>query len=275
MSAPVSLRGLALVLALYFLGLTIVGAVAREDDYRTFGTILLDSITFPKIVPNAENHVLVMVANKGQVGKLSTDGVRDEFLAAAEALEPNVAKGSILFAQVIVNGAQNKRLAGRIGARENFVYPSFHLYKPGSSEPMHFLAPGEAESPALSINAVTRWVYKETGIFIGATGTVDEMDQLVIEFMSPPSAGASEAAVKAAREAVLAKARSAAAALTAPADKEAAPHYIKAMEKLATGQSSFPKEEVARLTAIVESDKVSESRKQEFRKRINIVRRFL
>jgi len=253
------------LLSLQLLVLTVKATVTREDDYRTYGTVLMDSLTFPKIVPNARNHVIVMCVNKGQVGKLTTDGVRDEFLAIGETLEPMVASNSILFAQVIVNGAQNKKLSSKVGARENFIYPSFHLFKAGSSESVPFLSAGEVASSAPSMNDISRWIYKETGIHIGAAGTVSELDRLVEEFL------AADASNKAS---IIAKTRAAADTLTKSADRESSLHYVKTMEKL-MNTPSYAKDEVVRLVAIVDSDKVSSDRKQEFSRRINIVKRFI
>ena len=259
--------GVPWVWAVIFFIATFVGsATVREDDYRTYGTLLLDSLTFPKIVPNGNNYVLVMVAHKGHVGKLSTDGVRDEYFATAEALEAGVSSASILFTQVIVNGAQNRKLATRIGAREDFTYPSFHLYRPGSSESVPFLADGEKESASQTMASVTRWLYKETGIFVGSIGTVDELDKLALEYQA--------AASPVLREQILGRARTAASSLEVPKNREMAQHYVKAMEKLLT-VPTYAKDEVARLQTIVLSDKVADERKKEFRARINIIRRFL
>lgn len=244
---------------------------SRADDYKTFGTLLIDGITFEKVIPNEHNYVLVMISHKGNIGKLSTDGVRDEFLATAESSDHMISQGSVLFTQVIVNGAQNKKLASRIGAKENFNYPSFHLYKPGSDISTPFYNPGDAENPSLSMIDVTRWLYRESGIYLGAHGTIDELDKLVAEFLSVPEMNVEE------RKAVFDKTRSACDKMDGAAtskQSEFALHYMKTMEKL-MANPEYAKQEAARLQAIIESDRVSEDRKKEFRARSNILKRFL
>ena len=273
MSSLVDFRAGLFLLCLWaglsFVGLAEAGKALRPDEFSSYGTVLLDSVTFDKVVPDDDNWVLMCVCNKGQIGKLSTDGVRDEFLAVAEGMEPLVGKSSILLAQVIVNGAQNRKLAGRIGVRDGFTYPSFHLYKPGSTEAIPFLTPTDKESPNLTMVEITRWVFKHTGIYLGATGTLDDLDILVNDFQAVGTD-------KAKQDVVLQQLKAAAVAYNnkSPEEKEYAAQYVRTMEKT-IASASFPQTEVERVISIVESDKVSEARKGEFRARINIVRRFL
>lgn len=241
---------------------------ARRDEYKTFGTVLLDSLTFPKIVPSERNWVLTMVSNKGGIGQQSTDGVRDAYLAAAESLAPFVSRDSILFTQVIVNGAQNRRLAGRIGCPEDFAYPKFFLFAPQSNASVPFSL---EDSQTTSFVHVQRWIHRETGIYLGAAGTVDALDQIVDRFRSGDAA---------AREAALAEMRVAVAKLvkappaSASASTDAVQQYLKTMEK-AAADPAFAATEIARLEAILQSDKVSSARKQEFFERANVIKRFV
>ena len=258
---------LVLFLALFLVGCVHAAVVKRKDDYKTYGTILLDSMTFPKIVPNDRNHVLTMVLNKGGVGQLSTDGVRDAYLATAEALAPHVSHDSILFTQVIVNGAQNRRLATRIGCPEDFAYPKFFLFKPQSNESVAFSI---EDSATTSIMDIQRWIYKETGKYLGEPGTIHELDQIVEKFRLATDASA--------REGVMAEMRTAVATKLASPDatvsSEAVQQYVKTMEKVLS-DPSFASQELARLEAIVASDKVSSSRKKEFAERANVIKRFM
>lgn len=265
-----SLTRALVVLLLAICGIKGAVPTTRRDEYRTFGTVLLDSLTFPKIVPSERNWVLTMVSNKGGIGQQSTDGVRDAFLAAAEKLAPFVSRDSILFTQVIVNGAQNRRLAGRIGCPEDFAYPKFFLFAPQSNTSTPFSL---EDSQTTSFDHVQRWIHREAGIHLGAAGTIDALDEIVDKFRAAGDA--------AAKEAVVAEMRAAVSALLAqpPTDPPspstgAVEQYIKTMEKAAV-DPAFASTELARLEAILQSDKVSSARKQDFYERANVIRRFI
>jgi len=55
-----------------FLALCLVAALAKikgKNQHETLGVLLLDAITFPKVVPHPKLNVLVMVTNKAQIGE--------------------------------------------------------------------------------------------------------------------------------------------------------------------------------------------------------------
>ena len=56
----------------------------ESKEYQTTGVLLMDSITFNKLVPNKNADMVLMVAAKGNVGKRTTDYMRDEFLQMAK-----------------------------------------------------------------------------------------------------------------------------------------------------------------------------------------------
>lgn len=75
---------LCIVLAI----LSIVDAQRNKIKYRnefeTESVVLLDSFTFPKIVPNPNHAVVVLVTNKREIGEYGTDSIRADFFDFAK-----------------------------------------------------------------------------------------------------------------------------------------------------------------------------------------------
>jgi hypothetical protein len=46
---------------------------------ESMGVVLLDSITFPKVVPSTKYAVVVIVCNKREIGEYATDSIRSDF----------------------------------------------------------------------------------------------------------------------------------------------------------------------------------------------------
>jgi len=252
-----------------------ISLLARGDDYSTKGTLWLDSLTFNKIVPNANNAVLVMVSQKGEIGRLATDAIRDEFLFLAENSQEMVAKDSVLFAQVVVNGAQNYKLSMRIGTPASWRYPQVFLFPAGESTGIPFTMPGnkpEDGTLGASISDISRFVFKHTGLYLGTgDGTIQELDEFAGTFLS--------AATNKEKEVVLSQAEAHVAEKTSskaysPKELEASSWYVKIMRKILEKDESYVGAEINRLQSILESDKVSEARKHEFKLRIHIHRVF-
>lgn len=88
---------------------------SSRNEYETLGVLLLDSITFPKIVPNSNVNVVVCIINKGDIGNYGTDSMRADYLDFASKGTLHGNASDTLFTQIIVNGAQNRKLAERIG----------------------------------------------------------------------------------------------------------------------------------------------------------------
>ena len=55
-------------------------AIKGKDPLEVPGVVLLDSITFPKLIPNSDFCTLVLFANKALIGEPGTDSIRDHFL---------------------------------------------------------------------------------------------------------------------------------------------------------------------------------------------------
>ena len=82
-----------------------------KNENEANGILLLDSVTFPKIVPNEKYSVFVGFFKKASIGKDDfSDQIRDEFLNFAVEGARKGDMDGIICAQVIVNGWSTQML---------------------------------------------------------------------------------------------------------------------------------------------------------------------
>jgi hypothetical protein len=87
-------------LLLALLAVVAVSALPLKDEFETKGVVLLDSITFPKVVPSKVATV-VLVANKAEIGDYATDSMRSDYFAFSYKAQTHGNSDDVLFTQVI------------------------------------------------------------------------------------------------------------------------------------------------------------------------------
>lgn len=205
-------------------------------------------------------NIVVLVTNKRSVGDYSTDSMRADYLDFASKGELHGNSTEVLFTQVIVNGAQNRKLADRIGVKpgDEFIYPELFLYKTNSNVAIHY--PSKA---SWNIAHFTRWLSKHTNFYYGIEGTIENFDLLAERFMF---------ADKNEHQKIIKEAEELASTLD-PHEKDNADIYIKTMNKIAEKGYDFIFTEIDRLAKLLKTD-ISKSKKSDFVKRINIAYQF-
>lgn len=241
---------------------------------NTFGTLLLDAIVFDKVIPNLVTNTIVMIATKGCIGKQECDKVRDKYIALAKK---SAKVHEVLFTQIIVNGAENMKLAQDKFGLSNpnrIKNPHFFIIKTGETTPIALQTPETVAD--LTIRDVTYFLKKETGVSFGLEGTNSRMDDLAGRFVSEMALEDDHVRIlREARDMVsVQKEKSTGSADVNSAALKNMEMYVKVMEKILEKGNSFPTDEIKRLNSIIESEKVSESRKAEFRIRVNILSSF-
>jgi hypothetical protein len=81
-----SWAALAIFVALLCVSISNICAekVKYKNEHETRGVVLLDAITFHKVVPSPSHAVLVLVCNKYEMGQYATDSIRADFFSFAE-----------------------------------------------------------------------------------------------------------------------------------------------------------------------------------------------
>ena len=62
---------------------TIVFSLKGKDPNEVYGIVMLDAITFPKIIPSDRHASIVIFEQKTNIGLPTSDAVRDHFLGIA------------------------------------------------------------------------------------------------------------------------------------------------------------------------------------------------
>lgn len=245
--------------ALYFITLFfIVDAKLKwKNENEANGILLLDSVSFPKIVPSEKYSVFVGFFQKATIGKDDfSDQIRDEFLNFAVEGGRKGDMDGIICAQVIVNGAQNKRLAEMYMIKE---FPILLLFRPNTSIPIPY---NEAET---NFALLSQFVETLTDYYVTAPGNIESLDKLAQKFSK--AVGSNE------REEIIKQAESLINDMDISLHDDAE-YYVKIMKKIMSVGGIYVDNETKRVLSIIDSNKVSATKKEELKRKVNILVHF-
>merc|ERR1712146_583746 len=182
---------------------------------------------------------------------------------------------NVLFTQMLLNGSENKLQADRVGSENQAVghdtKPEFFLYRKGEKNAI----PIKPDADDFSVADVMAYVSKMTGTNFAFRGTIKEFSAIAEKFMSASTESKE-------RNDLYTEAKRLAETFSNDKSKKRstkekaanAGWYVQAMEKILEKGNDWPQKEISRLNSIIVSDKVSDSRKDEFKRRLNIVQSF-
>jgi hypothetical protein len=242
-----------------------------DPEFDSTGVLLVDALLFDKLIPSVRVDIVLMILNKANIGKQATDYMREEFMAIAKKTKSD---SKVLFAQMMLNGSDNKAQAERVGIENQQVgqdvKPEFFLYKKGEKNAI----PIKPDSEDFSVADVMAYVSKTTGAHFTSRGTIKELSKLAEEFLAT-KAGSED------RKKVYQQAKEKAESYPTETTKKSAKEkvanagwYVQTMEKIMEKDEGWVDKELSRLRSIIVSAKVSNSRKDEFKRRLNIVQVF-
>lgn len=240
--------------------LNVIFALKGKSPDEAPGVVLLDAITFPKVVPNANAHVFVLFLDKGDIGQPTTDGSRDNFLEVSR--DKDVDDDGLLFAQVLVNGADNLKLKDRMGVTN---MPQLLFFPKGSSESITY--PVNAY-----INGVNtrRFVTKHTGVIYSTPGSIWDFDEKALGIVKASSKEEKVAILVSSKKTLEDKKEGGLSEDTLTVAEE----YIRVMEKIIERGNEYVQEELERLTTLLKGKKISDKKKANFTDRRNVLHHF-
>lgn len=225
------------------------------------GVVLLDAVTFPILVPSEKYSVVLLIANKAQIGDYGTDSIRQDYFAFAQFSQTEGEAEDILFAQILVNGAENLKLATTLGLEKDFKHPAMFVFPKGSKESARYPAKSPYHIPQL-----VRFLGEHTNYYYKYPGTIREFDNLAKEFVVAESS--------ATEEVVLQKAIAFKASLATTEDKDSAEYYIKTIQRVIEKGDSFIDIEINRLTNVLADPQTSKAVKNKLQNHSNVLKVF-
>lgn len=156
--------------------------------------LTLDAHSFPKLVPSPRYATVVLVFDKAHKGTYATESIRSDYYAFAKKAQTEGEAEEVLFTQVIVNGADNKKLATRIGFKTEYAFPQMFVIPQNQTEAI----PYPSNEP-YRLYELAQFVSKHSTLFLKQAGRTKFLLSFRADFYSAKNTADRQAIITAAR----------------------------------------------------------------------------
>jgi len=250
-------------LVLLFLLGVVRGRIKGKHPKEQTGVVLLDAVTFYKVVPQTQRSVLLLVHNEGSEGDYGSDSIRQDFYSFAEKSQLQGNSDMILYAQVLVSPQDpaNVQVAIKLGMSHDFKFPKIFFFPESGNEPIEYPSKNAVNHIALS-----RWITKQVdNYFLPTAGLIEAMGPLVTKFTKTKD--------KVIHASIIEEANALAPKVELK-DKENIQSYIKFMQRISERGFPWIKTEILRLEDLITGEKISKHNQILLQRKVNILHIF-
>ena len=256
---------LLLLLVVALLCVSTVHALKLKAPEEAKGVVLLDSITYHKLIPSPIHYYVVLVANKHSIGDYGTDSIRSDYIAFAHFAQSHGENADeVIFSQVIVNGAENAKIARDLGLKDNFEHPAMFIIPKGAKDVKD--AVQYPDDKPYHPHDLARFLAQYTSFYYHIPGTSKIFDRLSKDFMQTND--------EEKRAEIVTKAKEALEKVAKEEEKDDLKYYIKVMEKINEKGDEYLEQEIQRLVAILNGSKLSKASRNNMKSHVSVLKQF-
>lgn len=257
-----SLKNLCLALLCVVLPLQILALKLKSPD-EAKGVLLLDSVTFNKLVPSPTFYHMILVANKHSIGDYGTDSIRSDFIAFAQFAQSHGENADeVLFSQVIVNGAENAKIARDLGLDDNFKHPALFIIPKDSTNHIQY-----PDNKPYHPHDLARFLAQYSTFYYHIPGTSKAFDRLSKDFIQTTD--------NTERANIVIKTKEALEKVLKEEEKDDLKYYVKVMEKVIEKGEDYLDQELDRLNNILKGSKLAKGSRNNIKSHVSVLQQFV
>lgn len=215
------------------------------------GVLNLDTITYGKLIPSEKFTFVTLVFSKASIGDYGTDSIRSDFYAFAKKAQTEGEAKNIIFSQIMVNGADNLKLATSLGLKKDFKHPELFLFTKGSRVPIPF-----PKTQSFRLYELVVFVSKHSDFYLKQAGRTKLLNGLREKFFSSISSDERDQVLASGKEDIK---------LLPEIEKVDAEYHWGILDKMNKQGYQFIRDEAESLRALVAESQGGERRLYELR----------